>query len=141
MESVNRELDKSIQRHLDSSKLDSRIPLLKEIFFFPWGLENVTVERFYFAGLGVTTGDDFSILLMLIFSQTLILNPNPISNSNSNPRRVFNLKFQFRFLTKGQSEASEIIFPVVVFWLALVIAEDRNCNYNCEVISNLKEVL
>ena len=89
----------------------------------------------------MTTGDDFSILLMLIFSQTLILNPNPISNSNSNPRRVFNLKFQFRFLTKGQSEASEIIFPVVVFWLALVIAEDRNCNYNCEVISNLKEVL
>ena len=56
----------------------------------------------------MTSGEDFTILLMLILSQTLTINPNPISNAN--PILVFNLKFQFRFLTKCQFEASEIIF-------------------------------
>lgn len=37
---------------------------------------------------------------------------NPFSNSN--PRSVFNLTFQFRFLTKCESEAIEIIFFLTV---------------------------
>ena len=42
-------------------------------------------------------------------SRTLTLTPNSISHPN--PRPVVNLKFQFRFLTKCQSEAGKIIFP------------------------------
>ena len=38
-------------------------------------------------------------------------NPSPNSNPDPNPRSVLYLKFQFRFLTKWQPEASEILFP------------------------------
>ena len=70
----------------------------------------LSMGRGYFAGLR-KTGDDFAISLLLILSLTLTLTPDSISNHNSNFESVFNLKFQFRFLAKCQSEDREIILP------------------------------
>ena len=67
-------------------------------------LKRVVSGRRSFARLRVTSVLHLTILLMV--------NPNTFSNSNPNPTSVFNLEFQFRFLVKCQSEASDIIFPV-----------------------------